>query len=384
MVLFQIKWSQLLFALAAGILFLALPHSVSATDEVLEKIDRMEMQAVPASLHLSAPPQILNYQGFLTLEDGTPFTQTVAIQASLWNAPLDGDLRWGPESFTTVTPANGLFQLSLGSTEKLAPALFQEALWVEIQIGAETMPRQPLHPAPYAFNLLPGAHISNSNDDLPFVVEITNQSPEPESGGLRVFGTSVAIVAETEDEFGLGIYSSPAIESAAGFRGPNSKIYISPTKGRSWEHLAGDSLFTNILGHGILVTRSNAPGTRFFYLPIDVPSILYGQEVTIESISVDYKIQAGSAQSPTRIAAITLERLVNVDESVAMTLSQTSPAQPNFNSRTPEQLIFTVEDGFLGADSGAPVLRFELEFANNMDFIVLGSLGVETSHRPGR
>jgi hypothetical protein len=147
---------------------------------------------------------LFSYQGRL-VEGGAPVTGKRSMTFRLWTAPSDGAMVWdeGPE---TVVVTNGLFTATLGDTNSLPVSWFAYDLWLEVQVGAITLPRQRLMGAPYAMSLAPGAQVfgSKSSGD-PAILTVENagsgtaiktrsgdgRSVEAESGlGNALYGSS--------------------------------------------------------------------------------------------------------------------------------------------------------------------------------------------------
>jgi hypothetical protein len=96
-----------------------------------------------------ALPQTINYQGYLKNSDGTPVNSAVSVVFSLYAASSG---LWTETQ--SVTPANGVYSVQLGSVAPLAPTLFaSDTLYLGVKVGAdpEMTPRQQLTMAPYAY-----------------------------------------------------------------------------------------------------------------------------------------------------------------------------------------------------------------------------------------
>jgi hypothetical protein len=90
-------------------------------------------------------PSTMNYQGFLSTTDGQPLDAMVVITFRLYDAPTDGALMW--EETQTVDVVQGVFSVELGSAgSPQTEDLFDQALWLSIQVEADTemQPRQRL------------------------------------------------------------------------------------------------------------------------------------------------------------------------------------------------------------------------------------------------
>lgn len=113
-----------------------------------------------AGLALAASaPQVIPFQGRLTDQAGTPFTEgTYNIVFSLYDAPVGGTALW-TERHTGVGLVNGMVNVFLGSIVKLEGHDFTQVRYLGITIDAdgnantadpEMVPRQMIIPAFYA------------------------------------------------------------------------------------------------------------------------------------------------------------------------------------------------------------------------------------------
>jgi hypothetical protein len=107
-----------------------------------------------ATLAWGALPQTINYQGYLKNTDGTPVNSAVSVVFSLYLASSGGSGALWTET-RSVTPANGVYSVQLGSGTALPPSLFaNDTLWLGVKVGPtdpEMTPRQQLTMAPYAY-----------------------------------------------------------------------------------------------------------------------------------------------------------------------------------------------------------------------------------------
>ncbi len=118
-----------------------------------------------AALYSDVPTQ-MNYQGFLTDDDGIPVDGTHNLTVAIYERTLTGfppsfgwAKRW-EETHTGVTIHKGLFNLTLGSQTALDPEMFDGIallgtghlqLGVKVDGGLEISPRTALLTVPYAF-----------------------------------------------------------------------------------------------------------------------------------------------------------------------------------------------------------------------------------------
>jgi hypothetical protein len=145
---------------------------------------------------------LFNYQGRL-VEGGAPVTGSRSMTFRLWTAPSGGGTVWteGPK---TVAVSNGLFTVTLGDTSTLPLNWFAYDLWLEVQIGAVTLPRQQLMGAPYALSLAPGSQVvgSKTASDPP-VVTVQNVSNGEAIKGYSAEGWGV----HAESGSGTALYA---------------------------------------------------------------------------------------------------------------------------------------------------------------------------------
>lgn len=107
----------------------------------------------------------LNYQGRL-LQGGSPYNGTINITFRLYQSASGGSAWW--QETQTVNVSNGLFSVNLGAVNPLDgyAEQFGDQNWLGIQpagASAELTPRQPLSTAAYAFGLIPGVSIYDTN-----------------------------------------------------------------------------------------------------------------------------------------------------------------------------------------------------------------------------
>ncbi|MCD4813763.1 hypothetical protein K8S19_08745 [bacterium] len=112
---------------------------------------------VTAGIAFADIPNTLNYQGRLMDSAHQPVAKgNYSVTFRLYTAESGGTMVW--EEAQTVTASNGYFNTVLGGSSALSPALFDQALWMAIQISdkSEMTPRQKLGAAPYAMSVAGG------------------------------------------------------------------------------------------------------------------------------------------------------------------------------------------------------------------------------------
>ena len=102
-------------------------------------------------LAFAAPPQTINYQGYLTNPGGTPVNSAVVMTFRLYSVASGGAALW-TETQLSVNVTSGNFNTVLGATTPITLP-FDVPYWLTVAINAdgEMSPRQPLASSPYAF-----------------------------------------------------------------------------------------------------------------------------------------------------------------------------------------------------------------------------------------
>jgi hypothetical protein len=101
---------------------------------------------------LGEVPQMLNYQGRLTDQDGTPVDTTVSILFTIYDDSTGGTVVW-TETQPAVTVTSGLFNVLLGSINPIQDTVFAEPdRYLDIRIGSNPaiIPRTKLAAVAYA------------------------------------------------------------------------------------------------------------------------------------------------------------------------------------------------------------------------------------------
>lgn len=111
----------------------------------------LALVCIAGSQAWAAVPSEVHYQGLLLDDQGAPVTATVALDFELFDAAVGGSSLWA-ESHPAVQVVDGVYDVTLGQTSPLTPALVAGgSLHLEITVEGETLtPRQPLLVVPYA------------------------------------------------------------------------------------------------------------------------------------------------------------------------------------------------------------------------------------------
>lgn len=99
----------------------------------------------------SIPPQI-NYQGYLTYENGNAVDTSLTIICRIYNTDSLGSNLWD-ETHNNVEVKKGIFNIILGNTNPIPDSIFASTeRWLEIEIGSEKLtPRTKLTSIGYSF-----------------------------------------------------------------------------------------------------------------------------------------------------------------------------------------------------------------------------------------
>ncbi|MCD4813759.1 hypothetical protein K8S19_08725 [bacterium] len=115
------------------------------------------LAAIPA-MSFADIPNTLNYQGRLMDSVQQPVVDgQYSVAFRLYTAESGGTMVW--EEAQSVATQNGYFNTVLGNSTALTPSIFNQSLWIGIQVGtnAEMTPRQKLGTSAYAMTVADGA-----------------------------------------------------------------------------------------------------------------------------------------------------------------------------------------------------------------------------------
>jgi hypothetical protein len=104
-------------------------------------------------------PGLLNYQGYLTDDSGSPLDGTYAIKFAIYDAPTDGAELWS-ETQMAVEVNEGRLSVKLGESTLISSTLFATYpdTFIGVTVGSdpEMTPRQRIHSVPYAMHASDG------------------------------------------------------------------------------------------------------------------------------------------------------------------------------------------------------------------------------------
>lgn len=327
-------------------------------------------EAEKAQVSLSQPEYLLNYQGYVTDSASNPIEGAFSLTVALYDAPIGGNLVWGPELHSLVQIQDGLFNLTIGRSIPLVPSVFEKALYLEITVAGETMPRQPLRPSAYALSLVPGGSVLGTPEGTPYALSVTNTSKDPNARGMYASGRQYGLVAEETGDGDVAIYT-PDFVLARGYRSTEDSFLFVP--GISGTTLNDGSLELNPQGSGTVRLRAKSiTNGHVLLVPINTPTVLFGHSVTIEEVTLYYE-----CDSPENfITLIELRMGTGVEASELLFSDDT-----DLKSLEPTSVSFT--SGATLSDAAGPLtLSLWLSFANTADQISIGGVRVRLGHQP--
>lgn len=378
-----------------------------------------EVEMIQASLLGPDAPDALispriSYQGKL-LESGVPVDDSRSMTFRLYNLSVGGSALW-TEGPRTVSVSNGLFTVSLGDNTALVIGDFDQQLWLEIQVGAVTLPRQVLQGAPYALSLAPGADISGSSaGDILYVYNSSNgvglkgssatgYGVLAESNGSGLPGAAMYAHNTHSSGVSLWAYNSSLSNNNAtmalsndgsgdllrGFGGDGGEDEFRFKNDGTFQNKAPTYIFVPGVearptdGAAVTVTptgsagmswiRPSAVSSQKVTLAVVLPSVLYGQQVEIEEVRIYYRI----SDSTSYITSTKVEVLDVTGATVTMVselLNHDSVTYSNYAMIPTTHATLTADEGIFG-------IQIECYFQSTSHFIILGGVRIKLRHHP--
>lgn len=255
-------------------------------------------------------------QGRLTDASGTPLNGTYSVTLGVYSAPAGGVLICGNLA-TDVTVTNGLFNSTLDLCD--AANVFEgDQMYLGVKVGSdpEMTPRQPILGVPYAYNLKKGAVIKGADSYVfvPGSAFVKNNDTDTTRWDIQVNGAA-----------------------------------------RVW--------------------RGATAGAKYIFIPITLPGMLYGQAVTVKSITVYYRVENGATNY---ITGTSLTKQTSADSYVSILGDAT-----NHTSTTAASYTVNPPGGGVTLSSSAGILGLylTLAFANDTEYIQIGGVRLELGHQ---
>ncbi len=317
----------------------------------------------------SHPPYQMNYQGYLTDGNGNPLEGQQSLEFSMYDTYTNGLQLWGPESHANVELKRGLFNIVLGETKSLRPDIFKQALFLQVKVNETTMATQTLRTVPYAFNLLPGATLEGDPLGSVYALTVINTGTTAQSRGVWAVGNQYGLLAQETGTGDVAIRSTSFVEAQGYKSTAPSYWWVSGMSGLA-ANPAELTMRPTLTGTAIL--SSTLPGTQYFYLPVSLPSQLYGQEVAVKNLTVYYYV----ADSHSYIAATRMEKLTAADSSETL-IDESIP----LTSTLATSYTLTTTGNYTLTESAGPLnVQFTLYFSDTTQPIYLGAIRLLLAH----
>ncbi len=185
-------------------------------------------------------------------------------------------------------------------------------------------------------------------------------------GGWFTSTLQPALVAES-DGVALQLGGSGRIQSTA-----DSYIFV-PGSALVKEQEDNTLRWTMQANGAALLWRGATAGNQYVHIPIVLPGVLYGQSVTVKSVTIYYMCSNGSNNY---ITATDLHKQTDA-ASFAVLASETTDRTSN----TATSYTLTPTSGnVLSSDQGILMLRLFLNFVNDTDSIRIGGVRVRLGH----
>lgn len=332
---------------------------------------------VDAAASVSA---LIPIQGRLTDNTGSPLNGTYNLTFRFYEQSTGGTALCSDSDAVSVD--DGLFEFTLGYCWDY---LHGQQVWlaVEVESDGEMTPRQRIYPVPYALSLRPGAVISD------------NQSGEIMR--IRNNGSGQGIIINTQDNYGLSASNSGSDDAAiSGYNGTTGTgvegmslagigVYGGSLGGVGVEASSGVSIALKASGTGIIqssadteiavsplkmVPQNNSSDIEFLvdgayvevrpvalgiesvYVPVDLPSVLFGTDTKLKSIRVCYKVDQATSFIDTTFVRY------GTDSGTLSTLITNNDDRTNTSWD-----CYTVTDSTPGEISGSVYVQFSLSYA---------------------
>jgi hypothetical protein len=307
----------------------------------------------------------ISYQGRLTDAGGTPISGPRNMTFRLYYADTGGSAAW-QETQNNVLVTNGLFNVALGSVQPLDESIFHIPLWLEVVVAGETLPRQPLYGAPYAFSLVPGAVIKgyvNSTETYSSTLTVANFG-----SGQGIVAISTGGPAIYAQGVGAAILANGTIQSS-------EKTYLWISGNSLVKNLSTDTTRWDMLSNGgANIWRGATAGGKNVYYPITIPSVLYGTSVKVTQLTVYYRCQDGTKNY---ISATYLAKHTDADSSLAILNDSTDRTSNTAASYS----LSPTTNNVLSAGQGGLGLYLSLAFADDTNFVLIGGIRLELEYR---
>lgn len=334
---------------------------------------------------------VITFQGRLLSASGLAITGSRSITLSLYDVASGGTALCTDTDTVTVT--SGLFYFLMDWCSASDTAGQQLYLGVKVGSDLEMTPRQGIYAVPYARSLRPGALIKQTTTTL-HALELESNGDGKNGTALMVTNTGAAGIGAwinadgTDTALVVGNGGTGPIFKGFGSNGGDDEFRITNggailSKADSFFFISGSALVKNLStdttrwdiqpGGAARIWRGSTAGSKIVYFPVTIPSVLYGQSVTVETITVYYVCENAANGY---ITATYLDKLTDADSSVSLISNltdHTSTAAASYSISVP------AADATLGSNQGVG-LYLQLQFANDTDHVQIGGIRIDLGH----
>ncbi|MDM8526713.1 hypothetical protein QUF58_00760 [Anaerolineales bacterium HSG24] len=329
------------------------------------------MQSSQINPTAAQPAYQMNYQGYLTDGQSQPLNGLYNLEFWLYDAETGGVPLWGPETHLEVPIQKGLFSVVLGELLRLPPQAFKQTAFLRISVDGVSLASQQVRGVPYSFSLLPGATIEGDPVGTVYGLSVINTDIGDQSQGRGIWaqGYQYGLVAQETGPGDVALLSTSFVE-AEGYKSHEPSYLWIP----GIRIIQGDPglLEIELTASGTVILSRNSLGTETFYLPIDIVSQLYGQEVAVSEVTLQYYVN----HADTYIFRTRLEKMIGTNESESILDSQD---QLNQTSDTAHSFL-TTGNYTLTTTSGPLNLAVTANFSDPGKKLYLGGVRLRLEH----
>ncbi len=334
---------------------------------------------------------ILPFQGRLLNSAGVGITGSRDITLSLYEVSSGGTAVCTDTDATTVTSGLFYFQMDFCDLTDITG----QQLYLGVKVGADTemIDRQAIYAVPYARSLKPGATIEQTVTSYHALELISNGDGKPGTA-LMVTNTGAAGIGAwinadgTDTALVVGNGGTGPIFKGFGSNGGDDEFRITNSgailsKADSFFFISGSALVKNVstdttrwdiqIGGAARVWGGTTTGSKIVYFPVTIPSVLYGQEVTVETITVYYKV---SNAANGYITGTYLDKLTDVDTALSLISNTTDHVSTTASSYS---ITVPATNATLSSNEGLG-FYLQLQFANNTDYVQIGGIRIDLGH----
>ena len=182
---------------------------------------------------------------------------------------------------------------------------------------------------------------------------------------LLVFAAGNVYAADKVVVIPLGAGASPALADSYLFVPGNELIKNLDTDTTRWDIQANGAA---------RIWRGASAGTKVIYLPVTLPGIPYGQNVTLKEMTVYYRSQNSTNSYIT-------ETDLYVQSDADSWLQIVTDGTDRTSNTATSYTLTLAGSNVLSADQGILGLFFYLSFANDLDYLQIGGVRLLLGHQ---